>query len=185
MKSDKTDQTRAELLRELENLRAQLAATDEGDEDQDQIPLLIDKVENAMSDAAAGNRNRARKAQKKSATSGATPGRLSSEATSPPKGRGDNPFLPQHIRDRLEERRQALADDIAQASSFFPAKPDRPRTAAPKLDLLPGEQSLVDDLVAEYLPRIETELRRRLARQFKDIVAAARTEGSSKSDKSP
>jgi hypothetical protein len=195
MKSDKTDQARADLLQELEHLRAQLAAPEESESDNEQIPLLIDKVENALSAASAAPHKTARKTSKKSA-GGKTPARQQSSTqdktetstrdTVTPAGRGDNPFLPRHIRDRLEERRQALANDIAQASTFFPLKANRPRVTAPELDLppVPEGQSLVDDLVAEYLPRIEAELRRRLTLQLKDILTAVQADGS-KPDKSP
>ncbi len=99
-----------------------------------------------------------------------TPPHLNAPSSTPtpvqpprPVARGDNPFLPKHIRDRLEERRQALADDIAQASTFFPPKGAQPKNTASEHSTA---RALVDDLVAEYLPRIEADLRRRLLEQL-------------------
>lgn len=177
MVSDETTQTKRDLLRELESLREQLAdpeATDFSDED---IPILLDKVEQVVandSSEALDEDTAALEAAYNDITQGLpeqdsptgahhnppphSPFSLVAEPEKKPTrpiARGENPFLPKHIRDRLQERRQMLADDIAQASSFFP----RRSASAP----IPAEhQQLIDDVIADYLPRIERDLRRRL-----------------------
>lgn len=204
MKSDKTKQTRADLLRDLENLRAQLVESTELS--QDNIPLLIDRVEKAMSEVSdqATRQRKSVKPEKKATGHSETTEKLPPDQPSlfenttkaqedvsltpltRPTARGDNPFLPKHIRDRLEERRQTLANDLAQASAFASASPQRPHTPAhqKKSSPMTDDQTLVEELLAEYLPRIEAELRRRLIRQLKDNDNV-RGSNPSEADKSP
>jgi hypothetical protein len=96
----------------------------------------------------------------------ASPASGHTAAPARPVARGENPFLPKHIRDRLNERRQALADDIAQAGSFFPSKPaTSTRGTVSDTD---DYETIVDELVAEYLPRLERDLRARLLKQVRE-----------------
>lgn len=68
---------------------------------------------------------------------------------SPPvKARGENPFLPKHIRDRLHTNK-TLVDII------------RDYPPAPEIQPHPTNH-LVEELIAEFLPKIEAELRQRL-----------------------
>jgi hypothetical protein len=68
------------------------------------------------------------------------------------KARGENPFLPKHIRDRLHTHK-ALVDIINESKANLPptgfATPD------------PVKQ-LIEQVIADYMPHIETELRLRL-----------------------
>ncbi len=89
-----------------------------------------------------------------------------------PTARGENPFLPQHIRDRLSQGKNSFLEEIAMVSaslnrntrlSEHPLDPNRaeispPKSSKPNLD----QQILVDELVAHYLPQIEKDLRRKL-----------------------
>lgn len=81
--------------------------------------------------------------------------------------RGENPFLPQHIRDRLHSQK-ALVDIIREspspAADPVASSPDAQSAAEPLPKVLPQEKlnQLIDGLVAIYLPKIETELRARL-----------------------
>lgn len=92
--------------------------------------------------------------------------------------KSDNPFLPQHILDKLSQGRKDLADDIVQSSAALDVSTAILRTQAraermnkPTLNNNPfstrdrtakAKQQLVDDLVEEYLPLVAAELRRRL-----------------------
>ena len=63
------------------------------------------------------------------------------------KARGENPFLPKHIRDRLHGDRSMLSNTVVQSLS-----------GAAK-----GEtDEIIDELIAELLPDIEVKLRKRL-----------------------
>ncbi len=65
--------------------------------------------------------------------------------------RGENPFLPKHIRDRLHTQK-SLPDIIRDESvQWRPNSVSKSATAA-----------IVDNLIAEYMPKIESELRQRL-----------------------
>lgn len=100
--------------------------------------------------------------------------------------KGDNPFLPKHILDRLNDGRRNLVEEIAQSGAALDASTAMLRSRA-QADRIkrnrqvenqdPHTQSrndkaafqnhrLVDNLVEEYLPIIATELRRRLKRML-------------------
>lgn len=68
------------------------------------------------------------------------------------KARGENPFLPKHIRDRLHTNK-ALVDIINESKANLPpagfSNPD------------PVKQ-LIEQVIADFMPHIETELRLRL-----------------------
>lgn len=96
--------------------------------------------------------------------------------------KSDNPFLPQHILDRLNAGKRNLVEEIAQSSAaldastailrtharaerlnrptYTEAKPQQYSFARDKSTM--QKQKIVDDLVEEYLPLIAAELRRRL-----------------------
>lgn len=86
-----------------------------------------------------------------------------------PKAKGENPFLPKHIRERLKSTNSQLVEAIAQTTdSLLP----RQSSSTPALNSQANTESiesestsssvLVDQLVEEYLPKIEAELRKRL-----------------------
>ncbi len=62
----------------------------------------------------------------------------------------ENPFLPKHIRDRLHTDK-SLIDEIKDSPPF--AGVVQPSYAP---------STLIDELIGEFMPKIETELRRRL-----------------------
>ncbi len=87
----------------------------------------------------------------------------------------ENPFLPQHILDRLQGSGRNLVEEIAQSSAALEActallrtraATDRLLSSATRLaaedQSLVRKQKLVDELVEDYLPLIAAELRRRL-----------------------
>lgn len=87
----------------------------------------------------------------------------------------ENPFLPQHILDRLHGSSRNLVEEIAQSSAALEACTALLRTRAVTDRLLSSatrlaaedkslvrKQKLVDELVDDYLPLIAAELRRRL-----------------------
>ncbi len=77
-------------------------------------------------------------------------------ARQPVKASGENPFLPQHIRERLHGNNppplfaNVTARKIMNATKGIPPKNQRPR------------QHLIDEVITSMLPQIESELRHRL-----------------------
>ncbi len=69
---------------------------------------------------------------------------------------GENPFLPSHIRARLQQNKTSMLEDLA----------DVGRTLARHEQSLHSDEEaygeLIDQLVAEYLPEIEKQLRVKL-----------------------
>ncbi len=67
----------------------------------------------------------------------------------------ENPFLPKHIRDRLQGNKPHLGMQgfVSEPSVEKPARPQQ-------------HQLIIDELVAEFLPKIELELRQRLERML-------------------
>lgn len=69
----------------------------------------------------------------------------------------ENPFLPQHIRDRLQGNKPHLG-----MQDFVPNKKNmKPLRSA-------QTQAIVNELVADYLPKLEAELRQRLENLLQD-----------------
>lgn len=64
------------------------------------------------------------------------------------KARGENPFLPQHIRDRLHTNKTLV--DIIKEYPPAPEKKTHPTN------------HVVEEIIADYMPKIEAELRERL-----------------------
>lgn len=95
--------------------------------------------------------------------------------------RGENPFLPQHIRERLHTNK-ALLDIIKESPLPEVTIPPRParytsepaksqNTPKEKLPpVLPPEKlhQMVEGIIAVYLPKIEAELRQRLLEALQD-----------------
>lgn len=77
-------------------------------------------------------------------------------ARQPVKAAGENPFLPQHIRERLHGNNppplfaNVTARNIMNATKGIQSKNQRPR------------QQLIDDVITSMLPQVESELRHRL-----------------------
>lgn len=111
----------------------------------------------------------------------ATPPPVSPPLTKPLPKKSENPFLPQHILDRLNQGKRNLVEEIAQSSAALDAstailrtharaerltKPaysePRPQHSFSRDKSAQQKQKMVDDLVEEYLPLIAAELRRRL-----------------------
>lgn len=108
----------------------------------------------------------------------------------PPPGKplptkSDNPFLPQHILDRLNQGKRNLVEEIAQSSAALDAstailrtharaerlaKPaysdSKPQYSFSRDKSALQKQKMVDDLVEEYLPLLAAELRRRLRKML-------------------
>ncbi len=108
------------------------------------------------------------------------------------KATGENPFLPKHIRERLHSQ-QSLMELIKQSEAVgtsttgapkterkaeqktatsSPSQDDQQNTAPTAKPSLTPEfmQALIDDLVSLYIPRIETELRQRLASELEKQI---------------
>ena len=97
-----------------------------------------------------------------------------------PTGSDENPFLPQHLRERLDKSKSSLLEEIARSSESLdastallrnfsgePGKSHSTQAAAPM-----DHQVLVDTLVAKYLPLIEADLRQRLNTSLQQQLAA-------------
>lgn len=98
----------------------------------------------------------------------------------------ENPFLPQHVLDRLNMGRRNLVEEIAQSGAALDAstailraradRTQRPASTDTKPSLHGGQsandksarkkQQMLDDLVDEYLPLLASELRRRLKKML-------------------
>lgn len=98
--------------------------------------------------------------------------------------KSENPFLPQHILDRLNQGRRDLVEEIAQSGAALDASTamlrtraqaeriNRPSFSEPSSSTTSNhfsrdksaykKQQLIDELVDEYLPLLASELRRRL-----------------------
>ncbi len=76
------------------------------------------------------------------------------------KASGENPFLPQHIRERLHINR-SLVDELKSGTT--------PEASASS-DVISAVrlQQLVDQVIATHLPRIEADLRERLYRELQN-----------------
>ena len=98
-----------------------------------------------------------------------------------PTNSDENPFLPQHLRERLDKSKVSLLEGIARSSESMdastallrnvtgePHKPQAIQTTATAND----HQILVDTLVAKYLPLIEADLRQRLNTSLQQQLAA-------------
>ncbi|MFL0810688.1 MAG: hypothetical protein K6L76_09760 [Agarilytica sp.] len=76
----------------------------------------------------------------------------------------ENPFLPRHIKQKLEKEKslyQQQVDESIQASAA-----SKPRTPYTSKEAPQENETLIDELVAEYLPKIEKTLRQRLRQKL-------------------
>ncbi len=98
----------------------------------------------------------------------------------------ENPFLPKHLRERLNKSKSNLMEDIARstdalnASSAFlrnysaPTEASEPKSGSS--NVRSSHKELIDSLVAQYLPIIEAELRKRLEQSFTAPLSSTATE---------
>lgn len=80
---------------------------------------------------------------------------------------GENPFLPKHIRDRLSSNQNKPKSPEPQLS------PPPKTESSENPEVLPHHQKqvLIDSLVAEFLPKIEEELRKRLSESLNSTTS--------------
>ncbi|WP_041523423.1 hypothetical protein [Gilvimarinus agarilyticus] len=135
--SDEREKTRSELLNELESIQGLL--------DHDEIPLLqevIEQIEHRDEQTSAvGQRE-----ENYELDLGDAPAHTSTTAKpGPAAARGENPFLPQHIRSRLRGNR---AGDFA--------------TEANNLKYTERQQ-LIDEVIIDLLPQLKATLRTKLS----------------------
>ncbi len=70
----------------------------------------------------------------------------------------ENPFLPKHVKDKLERERTLYQKEIDEATKVS--------GLTQNMDKLIDDKTLVDELVALYLPKIEQDLRERLKQRL-------------------
>jgi hypothetical protein len=98
--------------------------------------------------AAKGKNQTPESSQAENSSAEETFKKRSSKQGSTTKARGENPFLPQHIRDRLHTSK-TLVDIIKE------------HPPAPEQKAHPTNH-IVEEIIADYMPKIEAELRERL-----------------------
>ena len=150
--------TKAAILYELESIKGLLVETggDEGNNSAsyDEVPTLQDIVsehkpyaplpgqQNLFNESGSEPSSEPNSSSKESIT----------QKPEPALPADENPFLPKHIRDRLQGNKPHLG-----MQSFIP-----PELSAKTSKQQMQTRALVDELVTEYLPKIEAELRQRL-----------------------
>lgn len=87
-------------------------------------------------------------------------GQRGSEPSPGVEDQAENPFLPKHVKDRLQKEKSLYQKEIDAATRLpglnpYASKPDE-------------HDALVDELVKIYLPKIEQDLRKRLKEHLKD-----------------
>ncbi len=96
----------------------------------------------------------------------------------------ENPFLPRHIKQKLEKEKSLYQQQLNEATPIQPTSAQR-LAASKKIDAESGAtpvtttpattptstDTLIDELVDEHLPQIEQELRRRLRARLGDDAA--------------
>lgn len=102
-------------------------------------------------------------------------------ASKPAVTSDDNPFLPAHLRERLNKSKSSLLEEIARSSESLDASTallrnfgqgSQPTQHARPQNSEAHYQDIVDTLVAKYLPLIEADLRQRLTTALAQQVAA-------------
>ncbi len=68
----------------------------------------------------------------------------------------ENPFLPRHIKQKLEKEKSLYQQQLSETAPITPVIPATARKASQ------DNEALIDELVGAYLPKIEQELRQRL-----------------------
>ena len=74
---------------------------------------------------------------------------------------GENPFLPQHIRDRLHGNRMAIKEAKTQQTKSVQTQKNQSRKQHSNIDKHNPDQ-ILDQLIAEFIPQIEAKLRLQL-----------------------
>lgn len=149
MKSDITqNRSQKTIINELESIKGLL------DGDMEEIPVLDEMV----STPATGTRQAKSREEEQQHLFEPHP-----DNPPPVAPTSENPFLPKHIRERLNSesplaRRSKQLESKLNQPDLMPAPP--PKAKAPKEDI-------VNQLVAKYMPKIEAELRRRLKEKLK------------------
>lgn len=93
---------------------------------------------------------------KKPTTQNSTPTRK----PAPRKNLSNNPFLPEHVRRRLDQTSAALTSTTQASTTQTSREPIKPTTI--HSHNASYTEQLVDQLVEQYLPKIEADLRARL-----------------------
>ncbi len=151
------------------------------------------KLHAAVSEAEALAQHHAEKERKTENTTEASrlggypeplPGQQSlfGNETPPPKSaktksaeNSDNPFLPPHIRERLREQKALRTSLLAEhqaaqsASAQKRVSPPAPNSSKELITPAQGEQ-LIDEVLADYLPKIETALRTKLKEKLAQLT---------------
>lgn len=83
----------------------------------------------------------------------------------PTRASGENPFLPEHIRARLQGRQPALEVFYDKGPSEEASVTGSTEQAAPA-----NREALIDALIAECLPELEAKLRARLAQYSQETL---------------
>ena len=91
----------------------------------------------------------------------AAPSQRSRSVPSSSSTEEENPFLPKHIRDRLQGNKPHLG-----MQSFVPSKAELKSLRSTQ------HQAIIDEVIADYLPKIEIALRQRLETMLKAEEAA-------------
>ncbi len=94
-----------------------------------------------------------------------------SDSTATPELKAENPFLPAHIREKLNQNRSDMLENLAnvgatlaQQEDALHHQKDREQGAESSSDV----SGLVDELVQKYLPMMEKELRIRLGQRLSE-----------------
>lgn len=137
--SDEREKTRSELLDELESIQGLL--------DHDEIPLLQEVIEQieqrGEQTSAVGQREENYELDLGDAPTHT--GTTAKPVATPAAARGENPFLPQHIRSRLRGNR--AGDFASEANSLKYTE----------------RQQLIDDVINDLLPQVKATLRTKLS----------------------
>ena len=206
--------TRETLLSELEQIKQSLQFSEDGDSDEDlDIPVLTETLATSVGIPSEGYSQleldeqeliAQLEAELESSAAAALPGQQSlfderilimePAPSDLPAANGENPFLPAHIRERLNKNKNTVLEELANigetlarssnqyssvktkladaaategnlsaepntASSSQSTNAERTTKAAPN-------DALIDELVAEFLPKIEAALRKKLKERF-------------------
>lgn len=89
------------------------------------------------------------------------------QKASRPAAKGENPFLPQHIRERLTQNKNSILEELAHVGESLNRHDKSSSMAKQEHSSDDPDDALIDELVAKYLPKIEFELRARLKEQLK------------------
>lgn len=171
---DKKRKTKAAIMNELESIRGLLG---EKEDSAGEIPVLHDTIDGdesgeayrpdgqdlqALRDAAQALEDDAPRSGKRKPEPEPEPERTESQPSlfDAPRGQGENPFLPQHIRERLSANRARNAPKQNTKQSDDSERPPPARSEKPAS---PREQ-LIEETVASVLPQVAEELKQRLAR---------------------